>query len=172
MKKIKYSKILKVSIIIFSILLASFFVLYSMNNAKIKEEVKTVEKIDDIWDNAIESIIKWEEGELNREQIAVIGNELLAELNQLKEIKDYSDYKIDIIENIFSNTNVMLFDMIRGYDLENNPYVDMPKYEDETLSYVYPKRNKSFKRMIQYVEDKYINKNKNSDEDYLETFVK
>lgn len=128
-------------------------------------EKSNVGKLTNIWAQIDKSYNDWVAGKTDREGLAKATLPLLKKLDEIKKSHDnfsklgtpanlkkdktYSSCGI-LSESLRLKTEVMLFDLVKGFELEGNPHGHLDKLNDETLKFVYERRKKAFENDVRY----------------------
>lgn len=155
--KSKKRLLLGIILLLIVISISSFLIIKENTfRAQVVEELKTVEVQKQIWENVVHLCDQWTNGEITREDVALKGNELLKEYKEIEgDTYNNSTEVLSDSNSIKLETQVMLFDMVRGFELEGNEYSSKEKIKEETLKYVYPKRAKTFQHLYDNFIEKY-----------------
>lgn len=138
----------------------------------IEFEQQNIDKLSQIWEAIDRNYNKWINGDINRETLAELSLKLLEELNHIKEsynkfktkevyevLKNDDEMSMYLIlsENLRLRTEVMLFDLVRGFKFENNPYSDRERLDDKVLLDVYEKRKNIYNNEQEYFKEQLKN---------------
>lgn len=124
----------------------------------LKEDYKQLEVI---WGQIDAILQSWRENKIDRQGIAERTVPLLVEFNQLNE--RFNQYKSALgkdadttnvktcslyYNGLLLKTEIMLYDMAKGYNVPDNPYAYLKPMTDEVLNHVYQPRKTAYEKDV------------------------
>jgi len=124
---------------------------------QIVKESKNVEIQKKIWADVVIDCDKWVKNDMTREELATEGHKLMVQYKAIKgDIDNDSTVVMSDSTIIKLETEVMLFDMVRGFEIKGNEeYSSKSKIKDETLKYVYDIRARTFNNLYVHFMEEY-----------------
>ena len=122
----------------------------------ITRELESLEVQKEIWMDIETLFDEWNNNEITREELADEGHKLVLKFKKIEgDTYDNSNEVLSDSNSIKLETKVMLFDIVRGFDIDGNEYADKEPIEEEVLKYVHPKRAKTFFNLYDNFKEKY-----------------